>query len=472
MFALALLLACRPEKTPEPALALSPSSGSSAGYETVTADLREAGLSSADVLAVRVGGIATLDLVVVDESTLSFRVQGAPAPGAADVVLSTAAEERTFEGAYTYDPPVDPAFDRLVAIGASLSMGVDSGVITAEGGEANAPALIAQQVGAYLGLPLLVPGLLTPIGLDDIGDDCVFPSYADNASAQITTLLSALQDPETGEGDPRLGRQDPDLEVRNHAVAGTNVAEFLDPSEVGVGETLFGHLINEPDAGLFDTLTQSQLALAQGDAPTVVLLLDLLVNDGVDAVTSGEGLYLDEVSSTTALEEPLEALLEGLAGTGAEVFIGNSPVPSAMPIAAQSAAALLASGATPEEVDALLAEIDAAVRAQNDLLDTLAAAYPNLHVVDYESLVDSLAAIGIDVGDQHLTTEPFGGLVGLDGIHYTHTGYALMANLALQSMRDSMDVEVDDVDLAAVLADDPLSPSAIEAAGLDVSECP
>lgn len=466
-----LLLACHGPDDKTPTLTLSPSSGSSAGYYTVEADLSAAGLSATEVLGLTVGGVNALMVLAEDEDTLSFQVQGAPEPGPADVVLRTAAGEQTFMGAFTFDAPIDPVFDRMVSIGASLSMGAVSAVVTHEDGLANGPARIAQQTGAFLGLPLLVDGLMTPVTLADLGPGCSFPNYADHASAQVTGLLSALEDPETGEANPRLGRLDPDLEVRNHAVAGTNVGEFLDPSDVGLGEVVFGHIINEPDAGLFDPLSLGQLALAEAHAPTLILALDPLVNDGVDAVTSGEALDTDEVTPVETLEPDLRALVDGLAATGAEVFLGNSPRPSALPIAEQAAASMIAAGAAPDDVEAAINEIEAAVSAQNALLDELAAAYPNVHVVDFAAAVDALDADGLDVGDAHLTTEAFGGLVGLDGIHYTHTGYAVMANITLAAMREALGVSVEDVDLEAVLATDQNSPDALAAAGLDLSAC-
>ena len=466
-----ILLGCHPSGGKDAAPLLSPDRGSSAGYFTVEADLSALDLAAADVTGLTLAGITALDRHVTEDGALSFMVQGAPDPGDAELVLLSAEGEQRFSGVFAYDPPLDPVFDRVQSIGASLSMGAISAAVSPEGGMTSAPARIAAQTGAFMGLPLLVPRLVAPITVADLDGGCDFPSYSDHINAQVTAILSALNNPDTGEADPRLGRLDPDIEVRNRAVSGTNISEFLDINEVGLSEVVFGHIVNEPDAGLFDPLSFSQLDLVEADAPTLILALDPLVNDGVDAVTSGETLTRAGVTSTEELEEGLRAFVARLAATGAEVFIGNSPRPSALPIASQAAAHMIAAGDTEEYVADELAAIDAGVAAQNALLASAAADWPNVHVVDFAGSVDALAADGLDVGGTHLTTDAFGGLVGLDGIHYTTTGYAVMANLTLSAMRETLGLEIEDLDLEEVLASDPLSPDALAAAGFNAAAC-
>jgi lysophospholipase L1-like esterase len=47
--------------------------------------------------------------------------------------------------------------------------------------------------------------------------------------------------------------------------------------------------------------------------------------------------------------------------------------------------------------------------------------------VELASATDRLETDGLVIDGVKLTTKRFGGLVGLDGIHFTDTGYALMA---------------------------------------------
>ena len=60
-----------------------------------------------------------------------------------------------------HEPPADPLFDEVWAVGASLSMGFRSGAIAPFDQRRSPPALLARGMGAYMPLPLLVDGLLT-----------------------------------------------------------------------------------------------------------------------------------------------------------------------------------------------------------------------------------------------------------------------------------------------------------------------
>ncbi len=73
--------------------------------------------------------------------------------------------------------------------------------------------------------------------------------------------------------------------------------------------------------------------------------------------------------------------------------------------------------------------------------------------------------------DEVLTTDMLGGLIGLDGLHYTATGYALVATMFALSINEQIGGDVLLPDAEAVLAADPNSPAALAAAGLDPAAC-
>lgn len=56
-------------------------------------------------------------------------------------------------------------------------------------------------------------------------------------------------------------------------------------------------------------------------------------------------------------------------------------------------------------------------------------------------------------------------------MHFTDTGYAMFANLFLETINEALGTEVPLIDLDPIAASDAGSPSAIAAAGLDVSQC-
>lgn len=76
-----------------------------------------------------------------------------------------------------------------------------------------------------------------------------------------------------------------------------------------------------------------------------------------------------------------------------------------------------------------LAEIKSATDAYNATIAAVANANENVALVDLNSLLGKASTTGISSGDFTLTTDLVtGGAVGLDGIHLTARGYALMAN--------------------------------------------
>jgi len=456
-----------------PSIAIVPPEVPAFGYQTVEVDLAEADLSADEVYGARVAGIRALDLEVCGEACLAFTVQGSPEPGLVTVVLETASGDVSFEEAFSYAAPVDPLFDRTFALGASLSEGFRSGVPSAEGTLGAGPALVARQAGAFLGLPLLVPGLFVPIAPTDVGapPNCAFTDYSDHNAAQITDVVAAMTDEEDG-FDYALGRQDAEIEVRNVAVGGATVRDLLvNPDFTDPGELILGHLVHEPSGGLLDPLGPTQVDLAEAAAPTVIFLLDGVGNDVLDPILAEGTIDPSLVTPIDQLRPDLETLIARLAATGAEVFVGNIPSPCLLPLAEDKRRAMAAAGASAEEVAAACAAVGAATDDAAALLDEVVSAYANVHVVDYKSEVEGIAAEGLDVGEETLSLGRFGGLVGMDGLHFTATGYAVMATLTLDAVEAETGVVVAPPDIAAVLASDPESPQALQAAGLDLAAC-
>jgi hypothetical protein len=147
------------------------------------------------------------------------------------------------------------------------------------------------------------------------------------------------------------------------------------------------------------------------------------------------------------------------------------PQPSLLPLTLEKRARMIAEGGTADEADAAIAEVDALAVEFNRILAEEAATRSTVHVVDVAGRVEELAADGLTAGGQHLSTDKFGGLLGFDGVHFTDTGYAMLANLFLTNINDQLGTNVPPIDLDPIVASDAGSPSAIAAAGLDVSTC-
>lgn len=88
-----------------------------------------------------------------------------------------------------------------------------------------------------------------------------------------------------------------------------------------------------------------------------------------------------------------------------------------------------------------------------------------MHVVDLYALVNEVIHNGVDVSGQHLSGKPFGGLLSLDGMHFSDTGYAIMANAYVDAVNSALGTSIAKVELVTVLANDPYSVEKLRAAG-------
>jgi hypothetical protein len=86
------------------------------------------------------------------------------------------------------------------------------------------------------------------------------------------------------------------------------------------------------------------------------------------------------------------------------------------------------------------------------------AALDHSTLVDIYSLVNNLAANGVEVGGQRLTAAFGGGLFSLDGVHPTNTGYAIIANEFIKTMNTSLAAGIPPVSIEKVSKTDPLLP--------------
>lgn len=100
------------------------------------------------------------------------------------------------------------------------------------------------------------------------------------------------------------------------------------------------------------------------------------------------------------------------------------------------------------------ANLQAQIAAYNAVIENAAAANGAV-VVDVAGLLADADQHGYDVGGETLTTEYFGGIFSLDGVHPNNTGYAVVANEFIRAMNAAFDWRIPEVDEAAVRAAEP-----------------
>jgi lysophospholipase L1-like esterase len=449
---------------------LEPPGGPVSGYYQIRLRVSQVGMDARRVTGVRVGGIRAYDLQVPGDGELVVTVQGHPDGGEVDVALDIDGGTTILPQPFRYDAPPHPALARVVGFGASLSQGIQQTVPSLHGALSGPIALVARQTGAYMPLPLPLPDLFPRLDASDVGPppDCILPDAVQSLLLAVGDVIERLQEPVTKTYSYRPGRIDPDLVPGNLAAGNCSVDELLHGVKAdNLPGAFLGHLVYEPDADLLDPLEGCQIDLVEAALPTLVLSTDFYGNDVLWGVALGR-----IIDPSLARPEPevlagIAEVVRRLAATEAEVFLANLPPVSLLPATAQKARASTDSGLTDTEVQQRIAGLDHLADRANEALETAASVYENVHVVDLHGWSMAIARDGLVVGDQILTIGKFGGLVGLDGIHFTDTGYAVMANVFLDAINQVLGTGFPYVDLEAVLRTDPESPESLRNAGLD-----
>ena len=474
-FGVASLTACGDDEI----ASVNPGEGPGSGYFEVRVD---SPTTPADrVTAVRFGQQLALEPRPLGPNAVSVLVQGAPSAGPAPVAIETEMGTVVLDVAFTYSGPRSDHFARVVAIGASLSQGVQNGVPTFHGGLMSPPAQLARQLGGYFPLPLLIPGFLREISVDDIGPApaCLPPdivAHVTESAFEVLEVLSQGYD---------AARSDPDITVANLAVGGSKLKTVLEgPAEEDFAGNFLGRLVLEPYT--IGPIERAQLEHLEDRQPTLIVSTDLYGNDAAASLLQGDVIDPSLITPFEDFDADLTALVERLVATGAQVFLANMPRPSLLPLTSTKRQRMIdaavaeaidagddpvAAAAAEAEAEAAIAETDMRTVEMNARLSELADVYLNVHVVDLAATVDEIAEAGLAAGGQALSTKKFGGLLSLDGVHFTDTGYAMVANELIDAINTELGTSVPLVDLDRVVENDAGSPKAIARAGLDVSQC-
>jgi hypothetical protein len=358
-------------------------------------------------------------------------------------------------------------FSTLVVAGDSLSAGYQNAQLIESGQVHGYANVIATQAGVSLNLPLLPP-----------------PGYPQVTIEQNYAVLTGLTPVARLNAQQTLDVAVPGFSVA--ALVGLHAScppDFTNPVEVLAAEILNPNCSINPGPteleeavslkpttailwiGSNDVLFSILYGTALTDVPTFSALYHLAAT----TLAAGSGhLVLANVPDVTLVpyltSVPTLAGIVGLPVPVVELVFGLRPADKVTPYAFQLIEAMGTSLTTlPDSIAqgpvviraAEVAQIRATVLAYNAEIANEAAAN-GATLVDIYSLVNDLAANGLMVGGQKLTTGFMGGLFSLDGIHPTDTGYAVIANEFIKTMNRSFSAGIPPASVEQVYKTDPL----------------
>lgn len=381
-------------------------------------------------------------------------------------------------GSHAGGTPTTTSFATTVVIGDSLSAGYQNGSLLDTQQPNGWAALVAKQAGTQLPLPLIAPpGVPAVLQLVSVGPPPVTQQESGTSS----------------------GRDNQSVQPYDLAVPGHKLNDLINDAPTAL-PTTDEDVITDLVLGfpLGNTKSQQNEAIALN--PTA-LFVWIGANDALLADSSGSPSSMTDVTTFTQQFTQLMTTLR--AQTKATLIVANIPdvtvVPYLTPAAAviaqvaqetglsqaqvstalgiqagdlvnttgmgqvQSAVQAIQKGQTPTPLTdsgflsaAEVTQVQATVSAYNSAIANAVGATSGATLVDMYSLVNNWAQNGVTVNGYHATAGFLGGLFGLDGIHPTNTGYALVANGFIDALNTNLKTNIAEVDVSTVAASDPL----------------
>jgi lysophospholipase L1-like esterase len=394
---------------------------------------------------------------------LVVTLQGAPAPGPVDVDIAGSSGHG--HATFTFDAPTTRVPLTWLAFGASLTQGTQSLGVNQHSQLTGVSAVVARQAGVYLGLPLFADGMLPGLQTTDFTPDC---KTTKDQGDFVNGLFTALTDPQTGLIDLSRGRVDPTLAPRDLAIGGSKVDDILHGGSGNIA--LLEHIVEAPTTtapgAILEQLDVSQIDRIETIDPDVGFSTDLLANDIDAAVVQSDDLHADLITPLANVQPLLVEIAQRLGALHGQYFIANLAHLTFIPNVTALRAERIAAGLdTAQSFDAKAAMIDAITDQYDDALAQAIAPFPNLHLVDFRAEVEAIRTTGIVAGGETCTSAHFDGLLSLDDLHFTDTGYALYANVFVDAINAQLGSTIAHADIDTVHATDALAPAKLRALG-------
>lgn len=378
-------------------------------------------------------------------------------------------------------------FTSAVFLGDSLTAGYQNGSLLDSQQPNGFANLIAQQASFSITLPLIAPPGAPPV-LQLVST--AFPPVVEESSG-ITS-----------------GRDNPDQQATDLAVPGHKLHDLINTGPTQLPTTAEGvitNLVLGYPAGNTNTQLQEAVALK----PSTIFLW--IGNN--DALVADDAGTADAMTPLTNFSADYAQLISTLKMTGANLVIANVPDVTLIPYmtpatavinyvasktgqsASEAGTALgLVDGdlVNPQGLDDVesdlsslqtggsltpLADGDVLTAAERLTVQAMIASYNQVIQQDVSAaggtLVDLHAyfatlASGLTIDGQNATTAFLGGLFGLDGIHPTNTGYALLANQFIAATNTTFMLSTGSVDVNAVAKVDPYFGTNIKPTGSEM----
>ncbi|MHC4106147.1 MAG: SGNH/GDSL hydrolase family protein [Planctomycetota bacterium] len=357
-------------------------------------------------------------------------------------------------------------FSKVVFIGDSLTAGFQNGGLSEEGQIHGYAALIAQQAEFDITLPFISePGIPPKLQLKNVEPLVIEP--AEELGARINMLDQAT----------------------NLAVPGQTVVDAIS-IRPGMGDPMTDVVLGLP--GILNGISKSQIEWAESMEPTFAFVW-IGNNDVLGFAVSGGTVPTTPLED---FEQDYQELLDRLEATGADLVLANLPDVTAIAYftSAEKLAELVgvdlaiienflkiqagdlvtieglllagqilnAPGSFPDGLPKDMVLDTDEVQQSREALKSFnqiirrEAYRRNIPLVNISRLFKRVGREGVPADGKLLSVNFLGGLFSLDGVHPTHTGYAVVANHFIRKLNFRYRARIPSVDIDEVAKNDPL----------------
>lgn len=431
-----------------------------------------------------------------EKNTIKGYIEGSETAGKKAIVIYMDDDKYLLKNAFTYTDLYYPLFRDMYSLGASYTQGFVSMGLNWKTQLHSPFGQLARQVGAYFPQPLLKENILYESKLRDAKKSC---RAIDLLNPDIKNTVDALQLIKNKEGKDVLSfasyRINPDLEPHNIGIGGSTIQDTVNGAQYGRlhSLTIFENIAYNPyvDMGkVFEDPPQgSPFEYAINHSPTIIFSTDLFADDILDFVFATNSPVTSQVTKVEIIREKLVEMFDEFKEKNVTAYIANMPDITIMAIFKFFENSFYKKGFTNETVKEWKKNVQILSAKYSNTFTEVANKYDNVHIVDFRGYLNKMYyskgsdkeikvndAItikngGIVVGKEVFTTDFLGGLLSLDAIHLTYTGYALIADMFIDQINKDEGYNIPFIDLSKVAQEDPLTPDKIRDYGINVSAC-
>ncbi len=383
-----------------------------------------------------------------------------------------------------------PSFANTVVIGDSLSAGFENGSLLDSLQPNGWECLVGTQAGFTLVLPLIAsPGAPAVLELTSLGPPPVVTKTSgvttgrDNADQQPTDLAVPGQKLNDLINDAPTALPTTDIDIITNLVLGFPVGN--DKSQlneaIALNPTVLFIWIGNDDAlegdesGTATAMTpvatftqQYQQMITALHTQTKATLIVANIPDVTEAP------YMTPAATVITQFAAATGLTQAQATTDLGIQPGDLINATGLQQVQNDVTAVKLGAATTPLTDAgflnatEIPQVQSTVEQYNSAIAQQVAAVGGL-LVDIHTFEQGLAQNGIAINGYNATTGFLGGIFGLDGLHPTNTGYALIANQFIDAMNTTLNTKFAEVNVSTIATADPYFGPNIKATGAAAS---